>query len=129
MGGAVTGAAIGASTCGDAFECWSPLIGASLGFASGVAAGGFVGTGVSAHLTHERAGRALLGSTLGLGAGVGVMALGVASSSGEVMLLGVGVAVVGVPVGGAIAVATDRHVAVLPDVRRDGGGLRITGTF
>lgn len=130
VGGAAVGLGIGGASCGaDAFECWGPLIGASLGFTSGVVAGGFVGSGVTAHLTHERPGRALLGTGVGLAAGLGLVALGEVAYSGEVMALGVGVAVVGMPLGGALGVATDHRVTVVPEARKGGAGFRIAGTF
>ncbi|MCA9492205.1 MAG: hypothetical protein KC621_19870 [Myxococcales bacterium] len=129
LGGAAVGLGIGASTCGGSFECWGPLIGAGVGLVSGATAGGLVGAGVTAQLTHERPARAVLGATVGLGAGVGLMVLGEATHEFGLTNAGIAVGALGMPLGGAIAVGTDNRVVVAPEARAGGAGLRVAGTF
>lgn len=119
-------------------DCLDPALVLGLGgMGVGGVAGGSLAGAFGAQAVHVRPGR-VAGITAAVGGvGVGMFAVGLAIDDFRMWNYGPYVAGLGMPIAAGIAAATDRGepapsattVSVTPVVRRDFGGVRLSGRF
>lgn len=141
LGGAVVGGlglgAVGAASLRcppEAFGCFAPFVGAVAGGTIGALGGAVAGAGISAHQVGARPLRTLGFALAPLGVGFGAAVAGAAT--GQDWLVGPSLALgaAGFPLGAVLAAGTDRGVralpiSVLPEVRADVRGVRLSASF
>ena len=129
VGGAV-GLGLGSLTCGShPFECWAPILGASIGGSAGFFSGSIVTAGWSAkrlELDHRRARK---WSLITLGSGVGLYTVSTVTGMWRLSTFGAVAATLGIPVAAGIAAGTDSSLSVLPIRSEESYGLALTGSF
>jgi hypothetical protein len=130
LGLGALGVGVGATTCGNQFECWGPLLYGGIGATIGGAVGMPLGAALSAKKFGARPGKLLLNMGITAGASLGVLVIGEAVWSPALSGIGLTGLGLGLPITAAVTVAhqlskteTSASLTISPMLQRGRQGV------